>query len=390
MADYRNFLLDFILRNGDIELLNEISTLTDEQIISEYEIVYDGYDEYDDMKRLKVTEIEINYIDIGFNTKNTKTAIPYNEFVNQFKKMHVEKFSNLINSVVDITNEPNFDYSTLDYETETYKNIMFNVKTFYICLLTKENKAYIDNFVDPKISQKAKWANNYVLIFNKSNVYQINLKNKISTILEELEASMKANLDPNIIDSNEFIQEIKSYVENNNSEIIDLTQQITNISINSKVDMYKTFINKTASKKTKKYLKYVLDIKNLIAGLDKKKNYVCNTTSDTFYFVEQILEKYDFPYNCVKYSMQNCVLVLSPKCNMYLNTLDFFTGIDKTRINVLFEKIFQTKDLNECCICYKKSKKSNICYTCYQFNGCVQCGKKLFKQKTFDCVLCKS
>lgn len=153
--------------------------------------------------------------------------------------------------------------------------------------------------------------------------------------------------------------------------------------------MIKTFVNETTSKTTNKYRQYIKDLQNIIINLDLNNIYICNTTLNTFYFVSLILAEFNFPYISIRFPLQNCPLILSPKSNLYLNNLEKLSGINKSRINILFEKIFEKKIIYECCICYNKNKSNNICYSCYQYNGCAKCGKKLFNKNLFNCVLCK-
>lgn len=384
MSSFENLLLSLILRGG----INELRVLgVDEDEDYEYVI-----DEDWGIKKIKEIEVELIKDEICFNTKNVKTSITYENFLNEFKKLQTEKFANSIKQIVDITNDcDKYSFYNLDNVYETYDNILYDVKTFYICLLTDTNKKYFVNFIDCCNKKKFKPQNNYVLILNNKCIYQINLKNKIETIMLELEKKIKLNSTPDdIIDSNEFIQKIKEYAVINNSQINDLTEQITNVSIKSKVNMITTLIYHTTSKTTNKFIKYDNDLKNIMKSLNKNDIYICNTTKNTFYFVSMILGKFNFPYNCVKYPLQNCILILSPKFNLYLNTIENLSGINKTRIDALFEKLFKNNNQVECCICYKKMKKNNVCYNCYQYNGCAQCGKKLFNKKSFDCVLCKS
>lgn len=372
------------LENVMLELISHDQQNGFSEHFVNYELDSDSYDEI---------VIDINNIEIGFGTKNVRAKTTYEDFVNEFKKLQAEKLTNTVKQIVDIsdiTNVPT-DLFGLEYIKPTYNNILHNIKTYYICLLTKTNIKYFQDFIDYCNKKKFKPKNNYALIFNSNNIFEVNLKNKIETIIRELEEKIKLNCTPaDIIDSDEFIQEIKSYATNNNSQVNDLTEQITNISINSKVDMIERFITCTKTEINNDYLFYEKDLYDVIDNLDKKKIYVCNTTLNTFYFISLIFNIFDFPYNYIDEPMQNGILILSPRGNLYLYNINNFSGINKTRINVLFEKIFNKNAIEECCICYKKTKKNNICYNCFQFNGCVQCGKKLVKCDTVNCVLCKA
>ena len=57
------------------------------------------------------------------------------------------------------------------------------------------------------------------------------------------------------------------------------------------------------------------------------------------------------------YTIQNSIIILTPNVNLHINSLKYFSGIVKTKINLLFENLFEyKKNLTECCICFKKSK----------------------------------
>ena len=333
---------------------------------------------------------ELNLIDIGLDTKYIKNLVTYNELVSELKILQENKFPDKIKNIIDITiNYKKYDFYRLDNQEETYNNILYDIKNYYICEITEENKNFFLNFINKK---KIKPQNKYAMIFNSINIYLICLKNNIDTIKTQLETNIKLFGTPNnIIDSNEFVDSIINYTKNKNIQICNLTEQITNISIKSKVNMINTFINETTNTNTKKYNKYIEDINNVINNLDKNKIYICNTTINTFIFMSYLFNKYEFPYNTINFPIQNSIIILTPNANVHINSLKLFTGITKTKINLLFENLFENKNkLIECGICLKKSKKNNICYECYQFNGCKACGTKMIKKNMFDCVLCKS
>jgi hypothetical protein len=339
-------------------------------------------------KKFDICEI-VNQIDIGFNTKYMKFFINYNDLIEELKKLQQNKFPNKIKKIIDITNDfESLNYYCLNSEVETYNNILYDIKNYYICEINEKNKKFFFNIIGKK---KIKKNSKYAIIFNNKNIYLICLKNKLETIILELEKNIELFGTPDdIIDSDEFITEMINYSINNNIQINNLTEQITKISIDSKVNMINTFIYDSANTNTKKFKKYINDINELIISLDKNKIYICKTTINTLYFISIIFDNYDFPYNSIMFPIQNSTIILTPNVNLHINSLKNFSGIFKSRINVLFENILKKTKLIECNICYKKSKKNNICFECYQFNGCVPCGNKMIKKNMFDCVLCKS
>lgn len=343
-------------------------------------------------------EVEINVVETGFETKYVGKILDYNDFVDEFKKLQMEKLSSKIKEIIDITSDyTKYDFYNMDQDEETYNNIIYDVKTYYVCELTNQNKEFFFNLIDKtklKNISKNNTKSNYALIFNTNNIYIVCLKNKIETIISELEKNIKLfGIPDNIIDSNEFIEQIKNYGLNNNIIINDLTQQITKLTIDSKIKLVNTFIYKTTNQNTKKYNKYISDLKKILNELKKDEIYVCKTTIDTFYFISMILNKYKFSYNTVLEPIQNNILIISPKSNLYINGLEYnnniLFGINSSRTNTLFENLFSNAKSTECCICYKKTRKNNLCNKCYQFNGCFGCEKKLIKKNIYECVLCK-
>lgn len=341
-------------------------------------------------------EVKLNRVEIGFETKYVRKLLDYNDFVNEFKKLKLEKLNLKIGEIIDITNDySKYDFYNINLNKETYNNIIYDIKTYYVCELNNENKEFFFKLFDKtklKIKNKTKY--NYALIFNTKNIYIINLKNKIETIISELEKNINQYGTPDyIIDSNEFIEKIKNYGLNNNIVINDLTPQITKLSLDSKIDMIETFINEISNSNTKKCIKYVSDLKKILNELKKDNVYVCKTTINTFYFISMIFDKYKFSYNAVIEPTQNNILIMTSQNNLYIDVLEYNNdisfGINSTRLNTLFENLLKTNKFIECCICYKKTKKNNLCCKCYQFNGCFRCEKKLIEKNIYECVLCK-
>jgi hypothetical protein len=372
MESIENILLRFIVNNN--------SNANNHQFFD--------YEDIEDSDEIEISKL--NVIDIGLNTKYMKNLITYNDLVNGLVQLQQNKFPGKIKNIIDITNNYNaYNFYCLDTYDETYNNILYDIKNYYICEITEENKKFFLCFVDKK---KIKPKSKYAMIFNCKNVYLICLKNNMNTIMTQLEQNIELTGTPdNIIDSDEFIDELVNYAANSNIQISNLTEQITNISTNLKVNMINSFILKTVNTNTKKYNKYIEDLDNHVANLDKNKIYICKTTINTFYFISLLFEKFNFPYNTMMLPIQNSIIILTPNINLYTYSPKNFSGIVKTKTNILFEKIFdRKKKMTECCICFNKSKKNNICFECYQFNGCIGCGIKMTKANMFECVLCKS
>lgn len=345
-----------------------------------------NYDSDDEQLIMNSEEtLKLHYI--CFDTSNIKKKIKYSQFIEEFKKFQIDKFENKINKIIDVTNDyTKYNFYNFNDNKSSYNNILYEIKNYYICELTKININFFNVIIDmPNNSYLGN-----ILIFNMCNIYIVNSKNKIEKIITELENSIEENsIKSNIINYEEFNTFINKYSIDNDKSIIDLTEKIKKISIDSKIDMKKTFIYNTANKTTKKYLKYIKDIDEIMSGLDKTITYICNTTIETYYFIVQLLSNKILAYNNNFYPIQNGIFILSPQNNLYIYDIKNFSGINTTRINILLENIFNKKII-ECCICYKKSKKNNICYNCFQFNGCIQCGKKLIAKNSTECVLCKS
>ena len=94
---------------------------------------------------------ELNYIDIGFNTKYVKLNTNYNDLIENFKKLQQDKFPNKIKKIIDITkNYKLYNFYCLDNKYETYNNILYDIKNYYICEITEENKNFFINYIDKK------------------------------------------------------------------------------------------------------------------------------------------------------------------------------------------------------------------------------------------------
>jgi hypothetical protein len=213
-----------------------------------------------------------NFIDIGINTKYSKIKITYDNLLEELKKLQENKFENKIKKIINISdNYKSFDFYCLDPDRETYNKIIYDIKIFYVCKLTEET-IKIFFFIDKKKIKKNK---EYAIIFNNKNIYLVCLNNKLSIIVDELDKNIELyGTSDDIIDSTEFIDEFKNYSINKNIQINDLTDLITDISIKSKVNMINTFIYKKINFNSKKCVKYIEDLHNILNNLDKNKIYI--------------------------------------------------------------------------------------------------------------------
>lgn len=331
-------------------------------------------------EELNMDDDGMNPIQICCEENKIKKSLSYVDIVNLLNYLKNNEFQNKIKNIIDITEFAEQNKKNIDLKME---EIMNDHRNYYLCEIKDKTKYIIENFAPKYYLKKHNY--NYCIIFNLNNAYIIYLQNKIENIKKSLIENIDSrSIQDGLADTNDMINELTTYFNDNNIIYNDITESIENITKEHKIDVIKLSEDPTKYQKTKKFNTYINKLNEILLKNQYEKNtyFLCKYTLYTFPFMSLYhnliykKENSKMTFNSLLITKENIKIILTP-CD-----------IKKNSMKNLIERFFNENKFSECPVCLKKAKKQHICTNCFKNKGCFPCVKKMHKNGNFRCPLC--